>query len=230
MQFSIFGVPFKCTKDMLSWEKIKFLMCVYWAQLWREMVLGFIFLVVVGIAVLQSQLFQILLEELLTKGGEQGQHFDRGQKLIDWYHSTNVLGWVGAWGALILGAFIVNIYIQYYTLIKKQYSSFDRRAISDKTPQKFWSSEFWKRWIVSIFYSLIVRFVLALVMIVVGAVLFLLALIPGVGVVFVVIGGVLLGAWYALYVIVMLVLPLYIALHGGTWGFVPVSRQSPTAK
>jgi hypothetical protein len=219
---------------MFSWEKIKCLLCVYWAQFWREMVLVFIFLVGGGIAVWQSQLFQILLGELLAKGGEQGQHFDRNQIFIDWYHATNVLGWVGAWSALILGVFIVNIYIQYYTLIKKQYSSFDRMAVSDKVPQKFWSGEFWKRWIVSAFYSFVIRFVLALlmplVMIVVGGLFFLLALIPGVGMVFVVIGGVLLGAWYALYVIVMLVLPLYIALHGGTWGFVPVSRQSPTAK
>jgi hypothetical protein len=35
MQISIFNVPFKCTKDMFTWEKFKWSIYVYWAPLWR---------------------------------------------------------------------------------------------------------------------------------------------------------------------------------------------------
>lgn len=35
MQFSIFGVPFKCTKDMFTWGKIRTTIFINWAQWWR---------------------------------------------------------------------------------------------------------------------------------------------------------------------------------------------------
>lgn len=42
MQFSIFGVPFRCTKDMFSWEKVKWTFCVGWAQWWRQFLVGYL--------------------------------------------------------------------------------------------------------------------------------------------------------------------------------------------
>jgi hypothetical protein len=35
MQFSILGVPFKCTKDMFTWEKIRSTCFISWAITWR---------------------------------------------------------------------------------------------------------------------------------------------------------------------------------------------------
>ena len=32
MQFSIFGVPFKCTKDMFTWEKVRTTIFINWAK------------------------------------------------------------------------------------------------------------------------------------------------------------------------------------------------------
>jgi hypothetical protein len=230
MQFSLFGVPFKCTKDMFSWKKLGWTMCVYWAQFWRGMVLGLVLLGIVGIVVWQSQFFQIFLEEVLTKGSEQAQHYDRDQIFIDWYHSTNILGWVGAWGALISAAFILSVYIQYYTLAKKHYKSFNKGITLAGLPKRFWSCAFWKRWMLSVLYSLIIGFVfwvlMALVMVVAGAALLLLALIPGVAVASAIIGGVLFVVLYAFYAIGIFVLPTHITLHGGTWGVVPVSKQA----
>jgi hypothetical protein len=48
MEFAIFGVPFKCTKDMFSLEQAKWTLFIYWAQLWRDLILGGILGVFMG--------------------------------------------------------------------------------------------------------------------------------------------------------------------------------------
>ena len=53
MQLSIFGVPFKCTKDMFTWEKIRTTIFIDWAILWRyyivSILLGIVFYPILGL-------------------------------------------------------------------------------------------------------------------------------------------------------------------------------------
>lgn len=39
VEYSLFGVPFKCTQDMFTKEKLRQTLCVYWADMWRQLVL-----------------------------------------------------------------------------------------------------------------------------------------------------------------------------------------------
>lgn len=51
MQFSIFNVPFKCTKDMFTQDKILWTIYIFWAQFWRTL------LIIAGIVVLMTGYF-----------------------------------------------------------------------------------------------------------------------------------------------------------------------------
>ena len=53
MQLSIFGVPFKCTKDMFTWEKVRSTCFISWAITWRyllvSMLPGIVFNPILGL-------------------------------------------------------------------------------------------------------------------------------------------------------------------------------------
>lgn len=205
MQFSIFGVPFKCTKDMFTWEKVKWSIFVYWAQLWRGGLFSVVALLLwVGTFFLPGMINSNELE-VLYQGAESSIKF-----LIPivyasqyWYQQMFVTGimllclwFIG----LILGA----IYIQYYSMFKKNYLSFSRQFNKPEV-LSLWSWGFWKPFILITLFSLLFGFVEG----------FVLGLADAQNVVIGLIG-----------LIIGLVL-FHIFLHGGTWGFVPIAKQQP---
>lgn len=96
MQFSILGVPFKCTKDMFTWEKIKWSLCVCWSEFWR------IFIVSASIFILALMIrkFTFHLEE-----EDMVYFFIAGGKLL---------------------AYLFRPYIKYYVYFRKNFNSFIR--------------------------------------------------------------------------------------------------------
>ncbi len=203
MQFSIFNVLFKCTKDMFTWEKVKWTIFVYWAQLWRVALFG------VGSILLFAGIFFLPViinsDELvaLTESAEPSVRSLVPLVYASQYWAQQMfapgiiflcLGIVG----LILGA----IYIQYYTFFKKSYRSFDKHFNQAKV-QSFWSGGFWKPFMLITVFGLLIG----------GLVGFLLGE-------FMVYDGLI----QLISLSVGLVL-FHIFLHGGTWGFVPVRKQ-----
>ncbi|QOL20129.1 hypothetical protein [Candidatus Bodocaedibacter vickermanii] len=206
MQFSILGVPFKCTKDMFTWEKAKWSLFVYWAQLWRGGILGVVGVLIVCLPALLnfkalSKFFSATLEEavwvfILLMIDSMGYWYQQNLALVIVLFCLWCVG-------LILGM----IYFQYYTLFKKNYQTFSRQ-LNKFEIRSLWSWGFWKPFIFITVFGLLTGGV-------VRALFWVMDIQQGdVALISLVIGLVL----------------FHIFLHGGSWGFVPVSRQHPTAK
>ncbi len=202
MQFSILGVPFKCTKDMFTWEKVKWSIFVYWAQLWRG---GLV--VVVAIIALIALLFvpAFLNSEALAQFSNSELDvrvtMHTAYSIHYWYQQMFIPGIVLLcfwFVGLILGV----IYIQYYTLFKKNYRPVARQFNKPEI-RSLWSWGFWKPFILITLFGLLWGFVEGFVL---G-----LADVQNVAIGFI-------------SLIIGLVL-FHIFLHGGTWGFVPVRKQ-----
>lgn len=208
MQFSIFGVPFKCAKDMFTWEKVKWSIFVYWAQSWRGALL------VIGALTLLMGIFFL---PGMINSNELAVLYENAERSVQflvpiiyasqyWVQHLLVLGIVllCLW---FVGVILGAIYIKYYGFFKKNYRSFSRQ-FNKPMVISFWSGGFWKPAIFTMVFGLLVGCVI-------GALFrFLDVQQGGVALISLIIGLVL----------------FHIFLHGGTWGFVPVSRQHPTAK
>lgn len=196
MQFSIFGVPFRCTKDMFTWEKVKWTFCVGWAQWWRTTLVGYLLTISLGIVVgAVSVVFGAL---------KMPFSFDSEWSLI-------------LLGALYIPALLIMLSIDFYVLFKKKYKSFDRHFFNPPQQLQFFSWLFWKPFLVMAFLVLIGLCVMGLVSIL--RIVFL-------GSVFGVVLEVFSSLWSIISLFVYLALMSgHITLHGGTWGFVPVRKQ-----
>lgn len=95
---------------------------------------------------------------------------------------------------------VVISYLVYYTVFVKEYNSFDREY-KGKKPEKFLSWLFWKPLLLTMLVGLVIELISAL---------FLWAFHPFI-------------AFFVKLAISFFATHCY--LHGGTWGFVPVSRS-----
>lgn len=115
MQFSIFGVQFKCTKDMFAWGKFKWSIYIYWAEWWRSTIIQFIL----------GGIFLILGNAILN--------FDRDGGFL----------WEIFYFCRLGLYYFVTACIQYYVYFRKAWYSFNRQFIKGECPI-FWSWDFWK--------------------------------------------------------------------------------------
>lgn len=114
MQFSIFGVPFKCTKDMFTWEKIRSTCFISWAITWRFFIL---------LALIFTIAYPVL--SFLKKDS------------ISTAHITLAL----VCSVLI---FIAYYYIKHSVLYEISFKTMVRKHINEPTKPKFKSWGFWK--------------------------------------------------------------------------------------
>lgn len=187
MQISIFNVQYKCTKDMFAWQKAKWTLCVYWAQLWRAMILGFGLMVLFGVAMFNSDFPKIL----------NSTNNNADLALYYWYQNVDA-SWIWMWGVLLSSVILGGLYLIYYTLTRKNYKSFDREALISGVPYSFWSWNFWKRFLLLVLTDGILGVVQHLIMD--DAVGFFINSVLG-------------------------IVLMHIYLHGGTWGFLPISKR-----
>jgi hypothetical protein len=202
MQFSIFSVPFKCSKDMFTWEKIKWSICVYWAQAWRGGSFG-LAMGLLGVAVLMAPEF-LDPETLAQYSGPELGVDGLSQLMIYWRQHLFVPGivFVCCW---VMGLIFMGVYIQYYATFKKNYRSLSRQFNKSEVG-RFWSRGFWKPFILITLFGLFLGFVESFVLELIGT--------PKI---FVTLTGFVVG----------LVL-FHIFIHGGSWGFVPVRKGVKT--
>ncbi|QOL20130.1 hypothetical protein [Candidatus Bodocaedibacter vickermanii] len=208
MQFSILGVPFKCTKDMFTWEKAKWSLFVYWAQLWRGvLLLSGALLLLVGIFFLPGVINSNELSALY-QGVDPSIMFLVPVVYASqyWYQHLLVLGIV-LWSLWCVGLILGMIYFQYYTLFKKNYQTLSRQ-LNKFEIRSLWSWGFWKPFIFITVFGLLAGGV-------VRALFWVMDIQQG---------GV------ALISLIIGVVLFHIFLHGGTWGFAPVSKQHPATK
>ena len=202
MEFSIFGVPFRCTKDMFTWEKFKWSLFIYWAQLWRGSTLAVAALFVGGVVLLipafldSDALAQFNNSELdikITMHIAYSLHY--------WYQQLLIPGivLVCCW---FFGLILASLYIAYYATFKKNYQSFSRQFHKLEV-KSFWSCGFWKPFILTTIFGLLFGWIA-------GAVLGLL--------------DVQQAVITLISFMVGLVL-FHIFIHGGAWRFVPVRKQ-----
>jgi hypothetical protein len=207
MQFSILGVPFKCTKDMFALEKVKWSIVVYWAHLWR----GVIF------AVGMLALFAAILAVPAFLSWDALQAFNDSDLALRvlMYVVFSVDCWSKNWLALGVGLltlwviilFITSLYINYYITFIKGYKFFERHYFKPLV-EKFWSAGFWKPFILILVLGGVIGFAIGFLLRwfdVMDSVISLIGFITG------------------------LVL-FHIFLHGGSWGFIPVRRRSESEK
>ena len=201
MQFSILGVPFKCTKDMFAWEKFKWSLCVYWSQWWRAGLFS------VGMLILWAGV--IFFPAVVNTGVLPGHEEAELSMKLSVYIARSFFYWKDnlVLASVLLGAWLISLiviawYIQYYATFRKNYKSFDRHFFKPQV-EKFWSWGFWKPSIL----TLVVSVLLGL------AVGFVLGWFDIMDIVISLIGF-----------IVGLVL-FHIFLHGGSWGFILTPKQ-----
>lgn len=191
MQFSIFGVPFKLSKEMFGREQLKHSLCAYWALAWRGLVFGLVWGSVLGsLFIFNVELRELFLEAVLH------QTFPS----IEFWLSVD--GFVLV--LLLIGLFLGMSYIQYYGLFKKNYKTF-QKDYSDPSISKtsFLSKNFWRPWLLTAIFGVVVGQIVKLVVEVVLPELYVIA--------FSFFIGFLLFHFY---------------LHGDTWGFVPKKREN----
>lgn len=122
MQFSIFSVPFKCTKEMFNRDKLVRSACIVWAMVWRY-------------AVIEAALNLVFLyiHKLFFSGGD-----------VSWtVANMPYILYINQLILMILSGFVAN-YLVYYALFRKQYQSFDRVFINQQATPAFFSLVFWK--------------------------------------------------------------------------------------
>ncbi len=213
MQFSVLGVPFKCAKDMFTWEKAKWSFFTYLTVGWRGLALA---LAAIATAV-ATLLFPTILGVIpdVPLGDDSDFPVILVIKLllslgffVEHYFITSIILMTVFIVFLVLGA----LYFYYYGIFKKDYKSYDRNYDIPTIPTfKSWSF-WWKPYIFIVIIAILLGGV-------VGAALDFLGS-----------GEILV---HTVNTIVGLVL-FHIALHGGTWGFVPVRKEAivtePTSK
>jgi hypothetical protein len=203
MQFSILGVPFKCTKDMFTWEKAKWSFLTYWTIGWRGLALILSTLVLAfGILFLPSILGAIQDIPL----GEDADFALRA--LLNFVLSLNfwkehyLIPGIVLLALLVVALILGGIYIHYYGIFKKNYKSFNR-DFAILTIPTFKSWNFWKRYIFVALFGF-------------------LSAIP-------VFGLILLEPHPLVKHLVNFFIGFvlfHVTLHGGTWGFVPVRKEA----
>ena len=124
MQFSIFGVPFGCTKDMFTWEKIRSTCFINWAILWRSS------LVCTLPAIVFVSLFPF---SLLHKENRDDVSF------FELF--------------LYLALYLVSRFMYYPVLYKVSFQTFDRTFIKAPNNLKFFGAYFWKPLLLSAILS-----------------------------------------------------------------------------
>lgn len=134
MQFSIFGVPFKCTKDMFIQDKVLWTIYIFWAQFWR------LLLVFLGAGL------SVVAYFYFTE-----HHFSGFENF-----SISSLLSIAILGILLYG---VIIYVQYYVYFEKSFQSFKQEFLKDYKP-KFWSWGFWKPFLIIAVITFIVDFII----------------------------------------------------------------------
>lgn len=123
-------------------------------------------------------------------------------------------------GALYIPALLIMLSIDFYVLFKKKYKSFDRHFFNPPQQLRFFSWLYWKLFLAMTLLVLICLCVMGLVGIL--RIVFL-------GSVFGVVLEVFSSLWSIISLFVYLALVSgHITLHGGTWGFVPVRKQTIT--
>ncbi|MDP3641041.1 MAG: hypothetical protein Q8R43_01225 [Alphaproteobacteria bacterium] len=155
MHFSIFGVPFKCTKDMFDQDKLVWSACALWTALWR-------YLAVLGC---------FLLVGFVGFGGVVGlSHLACNSGVV----------FMGLVGLVMISLFVGNLLIfaaiQYYALFRKQYQSFGRSNPEYVVSVKLISWEFGRPYLINIGIMFVANIVAALLFSEAGGVLFLFAL------------------------------------------------------
>lgn len=196
MQFSILGVPFKCTKDMFTWEKVKWTLCVFLAHWWRQFLVGY--LLILSFAIVAggiSVVFDALKMPLAL---------DEGQALI-------------LMGALYVPVLLILLRIDFYVLFKKKYKSFDRHFFNPPQQLRFFSGLYWKPFLAMTLLVLMCLCIVGLVSIL--RVVFLGGMF---GVVLDILSSLLSLVVFFVYLVLI---SGHVTLHGGAWGFVPVWKQ-----
>lgn len=202
MQFSIFGVPFKCAKDMFTWEKIKWSIYVYWAQLWRG---GFLSIGVLALVV--AVLFLPAFTNSAISQVFNGSNFEQKARVYLLYSmhvwvKDSLISGIGLLVCWVVGLILAASFIQYYATFRKNYKSFDRHFFKPQV-EKFWSWGFWKPFILITLLGLLIGLI-------VGALFGAMDIPQGVVTLINLIVGVVL---------------FHVFLHGGSWGFILTPKQ-----
>lgn len=203
MQFSILGVPFRCTKDMFTWTKIKESICVYWALAWRGALMGvaavFLFL---GILLIPSFWSSEALSSFSTAEFDVKLSMYLVYCLQYWYQQMFVLGIIVL--ALLCVSLILGVcYVQYYGIFKKNYRSFERQYNKPQV-QSFLSSGYWKPLIFTVVFGWAIGFSSEKALEILGLEETLRAIF-----------NIIVGAGL-----------FHIFFQGGTWGFVTAPKNS----
>lgn len=141
MQFSIFGVPFKCTKDMFDQDKLAWSICAVWAAFWRYLAVWSCFLLV----------------GFVGFGGVFGlSHLANNSGIV----FVVLIGL--AMIALFVGNLLIFAVIQYYVLFRKQYKSFDRTNLEYVASVKLISWEFARPYLINVGLMFVANIVAAL--------------------------------------------------------------------
>lgn len=187
---------------MFTWEKVKWSIFVYWTQLWRSVLFTVVAMLVLFVIMLTpaflnpealTQFSNAELDVKITMHTAYSLHY--------WYQQMFVPG-IALLCFLFVGLIFGAIYIQYYSMFKKNYRSFSRQFNKPEV-LSLWSWGFWKPFIFITVFGLLIGFG-------VGTVLEALMVREGlVSLVSLIVGLVL----------------FYVFLQGGTWGFVPVEKQ-----
>lgn len=203
MQYSILGVPFKCTKDMFTWEKAKWTFFTYLTVGWRGLALVLATITTAVATLLFPAVLGVIPDVPLGDDAEFPailiiKFLLSFRFFLDHYFITGIILMMGFVVFLVLGA----LYFYYYGVFKKDYKSYDRNYDIPTIPSFTSWSIWWKPYIFIVIIAL------------------LLGVVVRAALDFVESGEILA---HAVNTTVGLVL-FHIALHGGTWGFVPARK------
>jgi hypothetical protein len=138
MQFSIFSVPFKCTRDMFIQDKVLWTIYIFWAQFWR------LLLISLGVVTL-------LVSYVLFTGADYSSFIGDG---YSWVENLSIITLISL---IVLGLVLYGliIYIQYYVYFEKNFQSFSKKFFNNYKP-KFFSWGFWKPFLIIVAITFIV--------------------------------------------------------------------------
>lgn len=133
MQFSLFGVPFKCSRDMFTWEKIRSACFISWSISWR---------------------FMILLGVIATAAYPFANYMQKDDFGMVHFIILAIFFVILFWS---------YYYVKHSVLFEISYRTINRRYINEHSKPEFVSWRFWKpQLVVMLIYFLILSVLLVI--------------------------------------------------------------------